>query len=528
MDFNVLEDNTDEVLSNFRIIINERMEDTIKYLVDKGEDSTSIGNFVTKFFKKFETLGRIMSEKEVEFFHESFQEELEEMSIDQQLQRMEELMQASTSGARPKKTKRKTSIEEPPQNSVNITNEPKPKINKKSAIERPLQEREELNKDRELPIKPKLMEKTKEKLPNTDAKGTKRDFYKLEEDLTKEKTKLEEDKDLDTVQEINNKTQKKEIRPPPIFIKETNLEKIKIHLLALNISEKEVILKTVSRSKTKLMIKSEELYKQFLAYLNLKEIEYYTFQNFHGKIAKRLIKGLPVNYDKDRLKKELDMLEFIEIKNVTQISHRITNAPLPLFRIDFRWYNKIWEKLEKIQKIDNYDVTFEAMDISLMEIPICKNCLNYGHTKRYCKLKITCIICNGHHFSDKCTLVEKARLENTPIRPKCLHCGEAHFSTWKGCNFYKKMRKQKIDYYKKQNELNTDKNKQTKTDKRGSEANESNKDDEIKRLRNQIQTMETEHRNERLQFMEEINSLKKEIQEIKSCLHLVSQSKVSP
>lgn len=180
-------------------------------------------------------------------------------------------------------------------------------------------------------------------------------------------------------------------------------------------------------------------------------VKFYTFQFFWREIH-QAVRGLPINYEIGKIKTNFeDLVTDLEIKNIRQLYQVASKTLLPLFEISFRSSKKITEKLEKTKILDNIEICIERINPKYVEIPICKSCLNYGHTKRYCKIGITCIICNGPRFSTECPVSIKAKEENTKIIPICFHCKESHFTTWKGCKFYKKFRKATLKNYKKQN-----------------------------------------------------------------------------
>lgn len=57
-----------------------------------------------------------------------------------------------------------------------------------------------------------------------------------------------------------------------------------------------------------------------------------------------------------------------------------------------------------------------------------------GHTKAYCRLPPTCIICSGEHLVQHYTKDESEQ-------PKCASCGEGHNATCRACKKYKEITK---------------------------------------------------------------------------------------
>jgi len=59
-------------------------------------------------------------------------------------------------------------------------------------------------------------------------------------------------------------------------------------------------------------------------------------------------------------------------------------------------------------------------------IPQCKQCQAYGHTQSYCSKDPRCVKCAGKHHTRDCR-------KPTEAKPKCVHCGEAHPASYRGC-----------------------------------------------------------------------------------------------
>ncbi|CAH0382517.1 unnamed protein product [Bemisia tabaci] len=400
----------------------------------------------------------------------------------------------------------------------------KPKIEEKSNINQ-----NQISKD-----KPKLTQDTNSELDNAK---TKRDFKILTEEMEtdsesintqdKNKNKNPDPKDNNSNEKVNNlpesNTPDPKIRkPPPIFILKEKPQEIKKLLEGYNLEN--FSLKVVSNKQIKVKTKTLEEFKFFSSKLVDLGVEHYSFQPFQGKIVRRIIRGLPVDFNLGTLKLELEKFEFLVVKNITQLRHNVTKHPIPLYRIDFKSHLKLWEKLDNIKTLNNYEVNFDRLGIKQPEIPICKVCLNYGHIKNYCKAKLVCLICNDNHHSKTCPIPETATNKNEVWKPTCLHCKEAHFTTWKGCKVYKKLRQQRIDKYKKINEECKKMATEEKdlTDVQVGELKANNKNlsyiDEIKRLKSELKTSEKRRIEEISQLKKDISSLKNEIVEIKLML----------
>lgn len=420
-----------------------------------------------------------------------------------------------------------------PSTSIQKRNIPKSDTNKKKKIDN-------INQVKEI---------TKPIVTTENTSPTKRNFNVLtSEELTKtelpEGKKKEENKkninnnkiNKDTVSNINqpeiitqnnpeqkNKKQNSKninfMKPPPIYIINENIEPLKKILTEYGI--KENVFKQAPNKQIKILIKSEDDYKETLKRLQNLEIKFYTFQPFNGKTTKRLIRGLPVDFGIENIKYKLEeLINDLKIKNIRQIYHPTTKTPLPLFEINVKLQGKITETLENVKKLENFDIQIGKIDPKYIDIPICKTCLNYGHTKRYCFVGITCIICTGPHFSTVCPKSLIAKEKNSKITPTCLHCKEPHFSTWKGCKYYKKLRKAKLEKLKKQTESSNNKNKEPNNDNSLNQNKESieinnNNNKEIQTLKEQIKKLTAFYVEEFAYLNNRITSLLEEIYELK-------------
>lgn len=299
-------------------------------------------------------------------------------------------------------------------------------------------------------------------------------------------------------------TSEKETKPPPIFVLNENLISLREILTGYEI---EYSSKKLLNDQIKLTFKNESEYRKTLQKLHDLEIKFYTFKPSCGKVVKRIIRGLPINYEPEKIKSNIEELKLgLKVRNIRQIYHKINKQPLPLFEISFLAQVKCTEKLEKIEKLDNFAINFEKFNPKYIEIPLCKSCLSYGHTKRYCSVGIICIICNGPHFSTQCPESIKAKEENTKVIPKCLHCSESHFTTWKGCKFYKQLKKARLEKIKKQSDRYNDNEK------------EGRENIQLKQVNEQIKNLELKFEKEISLLNKIIDALKNEVSKLNSKL----------
>jgi hypothetical protein len=123
------------------------------------------------------------------------------------------------------------------------------------------------------------------------------------------------------------------------------------------------------------------------------------------------------------------------VKNIWNIQHSRTKAPLPMFFIDLRpaVTNKT---IYEVEYLLNLKIKSEPPNFK-RDITQCANCQRYGHTKRYCNLKPHCVKCAGYHLTTDCP-----RKERSP-NVKCVLCDGNHSANYRGCVVYKDLQKKK-------------------------------------------------------------------------------------
>ena len=130
----------------------------------------------------------------------------------------------------------------------------------------------------------------------------------------------------------------------------------------------------------------------------------------------------------DVIKGELESLGHIA-RNVFNIRHRLTKAPVPLYFVDLEpCDNK--KSIFDLYFLFNMKITVEAPR-KKNSIVQCTRCQSYGHTKTYCARRFVCVKCGGDHDTAEC-----AKDPDSP--PTCALCG-AHPANYKGCDVYRRL-----------------------------------------------------------------------------------------
>ena len=93
------------------------------------------------------------------------------------------------------------------------------------------------------------------------------------------------------------------------------------------------------------------------------------------------------------------------------------------------------EKVFDIRHLQHMKINVEAIK-SGKQIPQCKLCQRYGHTKKFCRHKLVCVKCAGNHVSTECTLPKES-----PAR--CSNCRKSHPCNYCGCVVAKELPKRR-------------------------------------------------------------------------------------
>uniref|UniRef100_A0A6M2DQJ3 Putative nucleic-acid-binding protein from transposon x-element n=1 Tax=Xenopsylla cheopis TaxID=163159 RepID=A0A6M2DQJ3_XENCH len=225
------------------------------------------------------------------------------------------------------------------------------------------------------------------------------------------------------------------IKPPPIFVHQ--VEDIKpLTTLLEEIASKKYSYTVINNNQIKIQAYDAHAYNIILKELKDKNTDMHSFQDKNKRSFKVVIRNLHFSTDVDDIKSEIESYGHTIIR-ISNMTHRITKAPLNLFLVELERKNNNGE-IYNIEFLNRTKVLFEAKR-QVKEIPQCFRCQRYGHTKSYCFRNPRCVKCAGNHHSKDCNLKE-------PINKdvKCVLCGENHPANYKGCSTYRKLLKLKF------------------------------------------------------------------------------------
>ncbi|KAL4132743.1 hypothetical protein QTP88_009847 [Uroleucon formosanum] len=127
------------------------------------------------------------------------------------------------------------------------------------------------------------------------------------------------------------------------------------------------------------------------------------------------------------------------VKSVTRLTNK-NKIPTSLMAVQLMNHHKSQEVF-KLSKLLNCIVITEPRRKS-KDPSQCTNCQRFGHLHKTCKLQPRCGKCNlSHHYSN-CD-------KTSEIPPNCVNYNGAHSANYKGCTYFKNIKKKKTNNIKK-------------------------------------------------------------------------------
>uniref|UniRef100_A0A2S2R8S1 Nucleic-acid-binding protein n=1 Tax=Sipha flava TaxID=143950 RepID=A0A2S2R8S1_9HEMI len=220
--------------------------------------------------------------------------------------------------------------------------------------------------------------------------------------------------------------------PPPIFVRGVLEFKDLCNEISELIGNDKFFCKS-STDQLKIQTATPEAYRLLIHYLKNNNAQFHTYQLTQDKPIRVVIRNIHPSTDINEIKKELTELSFA-VKQVTNVLHKTTKLPLPLFFVDL-------EKSEKSLEI------FQLPSLLYTKIKVeepykprmisqCQNCQDYGHTRSYCGYPPRCVRCGNSHLTSDCT-----KPRDSPA--KCALCSGSHPTNYRGCNVFKELQRRK-------------------------------------------------------------------------------------
>ena len=168
-------------------------------------------------------------------------------------------------------------------------------------------------------------------------------------------------------------------------------------------------------------------------FLREQNAQFHTFQLREDKPTRVVLRNLHPSTSTELIKSELE-LRLFEVRKVTNVLHKTSKLPLPLFFVDLEptdHSNDIFKLVSLLHTRIKVEEPYKPKVISQ-----CLNCQEYGHTKSYCGYPSRCVRCSAFHPSTECT-------KTRDTAAKCALCSGDHPANYRGCSVYKELQRRK-------------------------------------------------------------------------------------
>ncbi|CAI6347328.1 unnamed protein product [Macrosiphum euphorbiae] len=220
--------------------------------------------------------------------------------------------------------------------------------------------------------------------------------------------------------------------PPPIFIKNVIDFPGLCSALIEEIGVDNFICKS-SNDSLKIQTSTPAAYRALVRYLKAEEAEFHTYQLKEDKPLRVVIRNLHPSTPLDLIKDELKIRLF-EVRQVTNVLHRVNKNRLPLFFVDLEPTHRSKEIFQLTSFLHTKIKIEEPYKPKI--ISQCYNCQQYGHTKAYCGYQPRCVRCGADHLSPDCP-------NSSDVPPKCALCSGNHPANYRGCTIHKDLQRKK-------------------------------------------------------------------------------------
>lgn len=194
---------------------------------------------------------------------------------------------------------------------------------------------------------------------------------------------------------------------------------------------REFKLKLLGEDSFKINLINVEDYRVLTKELNKENFTWHSYENKQIRPIRVMAKKLHRSCDSESIVEDLRNRGF-KILNASIKLKWKTKDPLDMFMLEFDSGEEI-DKIYKITNIMGCKVEIEAIRKSKL-IAQCRRCQSFNHTQKYCYREFRCVKCAGKHSSKDC---DKAADE----KPKCIHCGEPHPASYRGCSIAVELQK---------------------------------------------------------------------------------------
>jgi hypothetical protein len=223
---------------------------------------------------------------------------------------------------------------------------------------------------------------------------------------------------------------KKEPAPPPILVPGIKNAQRLMTTIEEKIRREDYKMKIINNDMIKILTTKLEDHKEVVDTLKTNKVEFHTYQPRQQRAYRVVIRYIHYSIEQENLINEIEAYGH-KVRNLWNIKHRVTRRPLSLFFVDLEPAGNNKE-IYNITYLQNMRIQIEPPHQKKNNIPQCKKCQGYFHTKGYCEHKPRCVKCGNMHNTENCKL---PRTEPA----KCVHCGEGHPANYRGCKVYQEI-----------------------------------------------------------------------------------------
>lgn len=247
---------------------------------------------------------------------------------------------------------------------------------------------------------------------------------------------------LKDVKQSEEKKKTKAQKPPPIVISNlTDATNATGMLQELKTKKIEFNAQMLNNNQMKVNVTTADDYRTTVDTIRNGKLEWHTYESKQTRPIRVVLRGLHVSCNPETIKEELITRGF----KITEVQQRLRKTKeglikLPLFTLTFNCSEDV-KKVYEITNVCYMKVKVEALRIS-KQIPQCKNCQRFGHTKSFCNRRTICVKCAGQHDAKNCP-------KSPNDLPKCSNCAEAHPASYRGCIIAKELQKRRNQEEKK-------------------------------------------------------------------------------
>jgi hypothetical protein len=252
-------------------------------------------------------------------------------------------------------------------------------------------------------------------------------------------TQNEPEKNVGTTGEI---TPKPHAKPPPIFVYDVfNYPKM-IEQLTEVAEEEQYNTKSLANNVVKINCNTPDTYRRMITYMREHNVMYHSYQTKEDRAFRVVIKYLHPSIQTEAIATELSQYGH-KVRNITNARHHRTKESLNIFFADLEPSDNNKE-VYNIDRLQNKLIRIEPPR-KFNTVIQCTRCQLYGHSKTYCNRPFLCVKCGGPHNSTTCK-----KSNNTPAT--CGLCGGSHPANYKGCEYYRNIKRNKVITHKPMNQ----------------------------------------------------------------------------